>query len=84
MNVRESFAAQLMAVNASLTRGGTRMGGFLAKTSGAISITDGAGTLIVDTVPVTAGTFTPIPIMFQQETGFTAALSGGASGTLFV
>lgn len=82
--VREAFATRLMAANASLICGGAVLGGFLAKTSGAISVTDAANNLLVDAVPVTAGIYTPIPIQFQQAGGYTVALSGGASGTLFL
>jgi hypothetical protein len=38
----------------------------------------------VNAVPVTAGFYTPIPILFQQPAGFFVTLAGGASGTLFV
>lgn len=83
-NVRETFAPHVMGVNATAERGGSSMGGFLAKTSGFITITGKSGSLAVDTVPVTAGVYTPIPISFQQSMGFTVVLSGNASGTLFV
>jgi hypothetical protein len=85
-NVREQFAAVPLGVNATSDRGGANMGGFLAKTSGTITITskDANATVLVDAVPVTAGCYTPIPIQFQQSAGFIVTLAGGASGTLFV
>jgi hypothetical protein len=85
-NVREQFAAVPMGVNATEDRGGSSMGGFLAKTSGTITITSKnvAATVLVNAVPVTAGFYTPIPILFQQPAGFFVTLAGGASGTLFV
>lgn len=83
-NVRETYSGLDMAANASVDRGGSGMGGFLAKTSGTITVTEKSGTVVVNAVPVTAGAYTPMPLQFQQSGGFTVALSGGASGTLFV
>jgi hypothetical protein len=84
MNVRESFRAQLMEADATAEVGGSRVGGFLAKTSGAITVTDANGDILVDAVPVTAGIYTPIPFAFFTSAGGTVVLSGGASGTLAV
>jgi len=86
--VRERFNPVPMAANASHTIQGAHMGGFLAKTSGTITITspsaDGLSTLtLVDAVPVTAGIYTPIPMMFPYRTGV-VQLAGDASGTLMI
>ena len=87
-NVRERFSPKLMAANASLEIKGPYLRGFLAKTAGTISVAskDALGTsdvTLVDAVPVTAGIYTPIPIVVPA-TGYTVTLAGGASGTLMV
>lgn len=86
--VRERFSPKPMAANTTLAIAGPYLGGFLAKTSGTISIVakDATGTndvTLVDAVPVTAGIYTPIPIVVPA-TGYTVTLAGGASGTLMV
>lgn len=88
MFVRERFNPVPMAANAAYIVNGTHMGGFLAKTAGTISVTakDPLGltdVLIVDTIPIAAGSYTPIPIVFPAMGG-TVQLAGGASGTLMV
>jgi hypothetical protein len=88
MNVRERFSPKPMAADSTLNISGQVLGGFLAKTSGTISIvsTDATGlsnVTLVDAIPVTAGVYTPIPIMVPA-TGYTVTLAGGASGTLLV
>tara|TARA_R110002126_G_scaffold81680_3_gene201069 strand:+ start:84 stop:329 length:246 start_codon:yes stop_codon:yes gene_type:complete len=65
--------------------------GFLATTGGTISVSyedGGNGAAIVtvsavQTVPIVAGGYTPIPLEFAQNGG-TITLAGGASGTLFI
>lgn len=86
--VRERFTGKPMGVNGQFLGAGLFLGGFLAATSGTITVTgkDSAGTgtvTIVNAVPVTAGFFTPIPLVFESA-GFTVQLAGGASGTLMV
>lgn len=86
--VRESFNGIPMGANTSFTIRGSHMGGFLAKTSGTISVVskDSLGITdltLVDAVPVTAGIYTPIPLNFPAING-TVTLAGGASGTLMV
>lgn len=85
-NVREVFRPQPMGANALYQVAGSSMGGFLAKTAGTITITDSGAnaTILVDAVPVTAGFFTPIPILFTSAAGGAVQLAGGASGTLMV
>lgn len=89
MNVRERFNPVPMAANTSYVVRGPSMGGFLAKTSGTITVAAanplGTSTVTyVDAVPVTAGAYTPIPLEFPTGAGGTITLAGGASGTLFV
>jgi hypothetical protein len=87
-SVRERFSPKPMAANATLAVPGSEIGGFLAKTAGTISVTvkDAQGTdlLVVDAVPLTAGIFTPIPIIVPAAPGLVVVLAGGASGTLMV
>lgn len=87
-HVRESFNAVPMAADASYEIKGSHMGGFLAKTSGTITVVskDARGVddvTLVDAVPVSAGIYTPIPINFPAINGI-VTLAGGASGTLMV
>lgn len=86
--VRERFNPKPMAANATVNLTGAQMGGFLAKTAGTISITvkdaQGADLLVVDAVPLTAGIYTPIPIIVPAAAGMVVTLAGGASGTLMV
>lgn len=89
MNVRERFNPVLMAANTAYVVRGPSMGGFLAKTSGTLTVTatgsQGNGsTNFVDAVPVSAGVYLPIPLEFPAGAGGTITLAGGASGTLFV
>lgn len=90
MHVSEKFRPHPMGVNANYQFSGTGIAGFLAKTSGTITVigaaqpTVPAGTVLVDAVPVTAGIFTPIPLKFTFDGVKTVTLGGGASGTLFV
>ena len=89
MNVRERFNPVPMAANTSYVVRGPHIGGFLAKTSGTITISavDALGTTVVtyvNAVPVTAGVHLPIPLEFPTAAGGTVTLAGGASGTLFV
>lgn len=86
--VRERFNPVPMAANATYEIKGPHMGGFLAWTGGTITITskDALGTsdvTLVDALPLSAGIYTPIPIIFPA-TGATVTLGGGASGTLMV
>lgn len=56
--------------------------GFLAATAGTITITNSAGVVLVNAVPIAAGVYTVMP--FYVGTGATITLAGGASGTLAV
>lgn len=83
MNVRERFHPVPMAANASYTIRGWQLGGFVAKTSGTITVTTSDGTIIVDAIPVTLGVYLPLPFIFEVA-GAVVQLAGGASGTLAV
>lgn len=88
--VREAYNPVPMAVNASYDVRGANIAGFLATIAGTLTVTSkpaagasAADVILVDAVPVTAGVFTPLPIVFPA-TGGTVTLTGGAKGTLFV
>ncbi len=80
----ERYTGYLMGVNAALKVTRQSIGGFLAKTAGAITVVNDGNATLVDAHPVTAGLYYPIPLLLQTRTGGTVTLSGGASGTLFV
>lgn len=84
----EFYTPVVIGVNgvASLPTSALQVAGFLAKTTGAITITNRRGVTIVDAVPVTAGTFTFMPFSLRggsagNEGPPVVTLSGGASGT---
>ena len=86
--VRESYRAQLMAANSTYLVRGARIGGFIPKTGGAVSVastnTLGVAQTLVDEVPVQAGMYIPLPIVSPEGQTITVTLSGGASGTLLI
>lgn len=87
MVVQESFSPKAMtASGAVLGASGGTLGGFLATVTGTIKLTytDGAGQTILDTCPVTAGVFLPIPAVFSAGQAVYATLGGGAQGTFFI
>lgn len=88
MFVRERFNPVPMAADANYNVTGMHIGGFLAKTSGTITVVSKnaqgtADVTLVDAIPVTAGVYTPLPIIFPAV-GATVQLGGGASGTLLI
>lgn len=81
MIVTEYYTGVLMGANTSLAlTEGRRVGGFLCKVTGTITITNNGAT-VVDAVPVTAGIYTPLPFEFPRP-GLVVTLAGGAAGTL--
>jgi hypothetical protein len=84
MQVQENYRGQPMAANASIKIGGARISGFLATVTGTLTVTDADSTVTVNTLPVTAGVYTPLPLFFNTSMGGTVALAGGAAGTLFL
>jgi len=86
--VKERYHPQVVAVNGTAVVTSDQLGGFLALTSGTITVTvtnslTGATVTIVNAVPVTAGIWTPLPF-YVGKNGCTVTLAGGASGTLGV
>lgn len=80
---RERFTPAKIGVNSTITLSGSDVGGFLCLIAGTLTITKLDGTVIVNAVPVTAGTWLPIPF-YIGENGGTATTAGGASGVLGV
>lgn len=81
--VYEAYRAIPLGAGASTVVGGTRIAGFLCKTTGTLTVTDADGTTLVDAVAVTAGQFTRLPIHFNTPQGGTVSLTT-AAGTLLV
>lgn len=86
MLVQETFGAKPMtASGAVFGASGGVLGGFICTISGSLKLTvgtDGLGATIVDTLPVTAGAFTPLPFTFSGAVY--AALTGGAQGSFAI
>jgi hypothetical protein len=80
-SVQEQYTALPIGVNTAVNLPNDTIAGFIAKTSGTITIVDGNGTTIVDAFPVTAGVDHPFPF-FLQKKGGTVTTAGGAGGTL--
>jgi hypothetical protein len=83
MAIQERYTPKVVGVDSAVTITNLSLAGFLAKTSGTISIVDSAGTTIVDAHPVTAGGYYPLPF-YLGVTGGTFTTAGGASGTIAV
>lgn len=79
---KEHYAAKPMAANSSLKCGVT-LAGFLCVATGALTVTDADGTVLVNAMPVTQGTWTRIPLLANTSAGVTVTLSLNAAGTLF-
>jgi len=84
MRVQESYTPQPLAANATFRIAGRNLSGFLAVTSGTLTVTDGNARVLINAVPVSAGVYTPFPLMWDGLLNGTVVLAGGASGTLFV
>jgi hypothetical protein len=82
MQIKEHYNAKPMAANAT-AKCGVSIAGFLCTVSGTLTVTDGDGTVLVNTLPVTAGTWTRIPLLANTSAGLSVTLAGGAAGTLF-
>lgn len=88
MQVMESYGAKPMAASGQLLglKGGN-IGGFLCTVAGSVKLDasqDGSGAVIVNTIPVVAGTFYPMPFAFGTGAGVYATLAGGAQGTFAI
>jgi len=81
--VQEIYNPVVVGVNATVALPQHQLGGFLALTSGTITVLDQKGVSILTAFPVTAGVYLPIPLSLGKE-GSQASITtaGGASGTL--
>lgn len=80
-NVQERYTPEVVGVDTTITLTSDSIGGFLAVTAGTITVVDGAGTTVVNALPVAAGGYYPLPF-YLQRVGGTFTTAGGASGTL--
>lgn len=78
--VKETFQPRVVGVNTTVTIPTSTLGGFLAKTSGFVTVRNGRGAVLINAVPVTLGVFTPMPFAVGVDATFQT--TGGASGTL--
>jgi len=79
--VKEHYNPKPMAAN-STAQVGVSIGGFLCTVAGTLTVTDRDGTVLVNALPVAAGAFVRIPLLFNTTAGGTVTLAGGAAGTL--
>ena len=82
MQIKEHYTPKAMAANSSV-KVGVSVAGFLCTVSGTLTITDDEGNVLVNALPVTAGTWTRIPLGMPTTAGGKVTLAGGAAGTLF-
>lgn len=84
--IQERYTPVPMAANATYTLSPIgNIAGFLAVTTGTLTVIDSLGVTVVAAVPVTAGIYTPMPFRLAGGgSNPTVALAGGASGTLGV
>lgn len=81
--VKEHYRPQAMAAGTSFRVGGIHISGFLPTVAGTMTITDADGTVLLSALPLTAGVYVPIPLLFNTPQGGTVALTT-AAGTLFI
>lgn len=85
MQVHEQYKPITVGLNTTVSFNGNKIGGFIAKTSGTVTVTTTKGTVIVDAFPVTAGSVLPLPFLLPDgEQGGTITTAGGASGIFAV
>lgn len=81
--VKEYYRPQAMGAGSSFVVRGIHMAGFLPTVAGSMTITDADGTVLVSALPLTAGVYVQIPLLFNTSMGGTVALTT-AAGTLFI
>lgn len=83
--IQEQYQPVPVGVTTTVTSTSNGTGGFLCITSGTLTIkrNNAAQTVIVNAVPVTAGTWLPMPFFGSTE-GLIVTTAGGASGVLGV
>lgn len=83
MITKEYNRPQVMGAGSTFRVNGINLAGFLCTVAGSMTITDQDGTILVNALPLTAGTFVRIPLLFNSPSGGTVALTT-AAGTLFI
>ena len=63
---------------------GKSVAGFLCTTDGTLTIYDGRGSLVVNTLPVTAGVYHPIPFFLATGQLGRIEADNGASGVIAI
>lgn len=79
---KEHYDPKPMAAN-STAKVGVSIAGFLPTVAGTLTVTSEEGTVLVNAVPVTAGIYVKIPLLFPTTAGGKVTLAHGAAGTLF-
>lgn len=84
MAIQERYKPIPMAVNSTYAIPASLqgIGGFLCITSGTLTLVNNAGTTIVNAVPVTAGSYLPMPFALEAGQSGSITLAGGASGVV--
>lgn len=83
--IQEQYRPVSVGVNATVINPSNGIGGFVAITSGTLTIKKNnvAQDIVVNAVPVTAGVYLPLPFIIALD-GVIAITAGGASGVLGV
>lgn len=81
--IQERYSPQFVSTNTTVKINSASIGGFLAKTDGAITVVNASGVTVVSAHPVTAGVYYPLPMLVGFG-GATFATDATASGTLLV
>ena len=84
-HVFERYNPLVIPVSTAIKTTASGMGGFLCVTAGTLTVATGDGTTIISALPVTAGTFYPMPFRLHHNIsngGATITTAGGASGVL--
>ena len=79
--IQERYQPVAIGVNGT-AKVGVNVAGFLAVTSGTLTLTV-AGVALISAVPVTAGTYLPLPFV-TGDPNASITLGGGASGVAAV
>lgn len=80
--IQERYNPVVVGVDTTVKVNSQAIGGFLAVTSGSITIVNGAGTTVLSAFPVTSGVYVPLVMYLGGPSVPTFATAGGASGTL--
>lgn len=84
MYAMESYTPLLLTVDqaVSISTAPCSIGGFTCVVAGTLTLrrVDASGAIVIDTLPVAAGSYYPLP--YAMPTGAFITLAGGARGTL--